>query len=195
MFFKDGWEWAKVYFELVGKDRNILWVCGSGRKFWIVGWGWMVLGTGTFWLYERSFGVYFRLLGMGGHFFMSGWGLMGVFTLFCIFFFKFELELIYKLNFKVCFSLLNLKFVHFKLRSKTNQNQNIIKIKAYSLQVHCRSSSVNFANFCRRYTRFFYPSTPGYLAWKAYALGLCSGLMLRSGCVDKNKSLQVRHKK
>ena len=134
MFFKDGWEWAKVYFELVGKDRNILWVCGSGRKFWIVGWGWMVLGTGTFWLYGRSFGVYFRLLGMGGHFFMSGWGLMGVFTLFCIFFFKFELELIYKLNFKVCFSLLNLKFVHFKLRLKTNQNQNIIKIKAYSLQ-------------------------------------------------------------
>lgn len=169
MCFKDGWEWAKVYFELVGKDRNILWVCGSGRKFWIVGWGWMVLGTGTFWLYERSFGVYFRLLGMGGHFFMSGWGLMGVFTLFCIFFFKFELELIYKLNFKVCFSLLNLKFVHFKLRSKTNQNQNIIKINAYSLQVHCRSSNVNFANFCRRYTRFFHPSTPVYLAWKAYA--------------------------
>lgn len=173
MCFKDGWEWAKVYFELVGKDRNILWVCGSGRKFWIVGWGWMVLGTGTFWLYERSFEVYFRLLGMGGHFFMSGWGLMGVFTLFCIFFFKFELELIYKLNFKVCFSLLNLKFVHFKLRSKTNQNQNIIKINAYSLQVHCRSSNVNFANFCRRCTRFFHPSTPVYLAWKAYALGLC----------------------
>ena len=36
MFFKD-WELAKVYFELVGKDRNILWVCGSGRKFCIVG--------------------------------------------------------------------------------------------------------------------------------------------------------------